>query len=112
MAAAIIAGDRAPRTTTANSPIALIGFAMLRAASPRTPPVPHLVRCEIVKLELRGITKRFPGFIANESVDLNVQPGEILGLLGEERRGQDDAHERQYGLYQADEGQILLDDRP
>jgi len=65
-----------------------------------------------VKLELRGITKRFPGVIANESVDLIVQPGEILGLLGENGAGKTTLMNVLYGLYQADEGQILLDDRP
>jgi len=65
-----------------------------------------------VKLELRGITKRFPGVIANESVDLVVQPGEILGLLGENGAGKTTLMNVLYGLYQADEGQILLDDRP
>jgi general nucleoside transport system ATP-binding protein len=65
-----------------------------------------------VKLELRGITKRFPGVIANEGIDLVVQPGEILGLLGENGAGKSTLMNVLYGLYAPDEGEILIDDRP
>ncbi len=65
-----------------------------------------------MKLELRGITKRFPGVIANQDVDLKVQPGEILGLLGENGAGKTTLMNVLYGLYQPDEGEILIDDRP
>jgi simple sugar transport system ATP-binding protein len=65
-----------------------------------------------VKLELRGITKQFPGVIANESVDLLVQPGEILGLLGENGAGKTTLMNVLYGLYHPDAGEILVDDVP
>ena len=64
-----------------------------------------------MKLELRGITKRFPGVIANEGIDLTVEPGEILGLLGENGAGKTTLMNVLYGLYRPDEGDVLLDGR-
>jgi simple sugar transport system ATP-binding protein len=62
-----------------------------------------------MKLELRNVTKRFPGVIANDSVDLEVQSGEILGLLGENGAGKTTLMNILYGLYSADEGDIVVD---
>ena len=44
-------------------------------------------------LEMRGITKRFPGVVANDGIDLTIRPGEIHALLGENGAGQEHAHE-------------------
>ncbi len=59
-------------------------------------------------LELRGITKSFPGVLANDSIDLSVEKGKILALLGENGAGKTTLMNILYGLYKPDKGQILI----
>ncbi|MEC8999983.1 MAG: ABC transporter ATP-binding protein [Actinomycetota bacterium] len=62
-------------------------------------------------LELRGITKQFPGVLANDDVYFDVQPGEIHALLGENGAGKSTLMKVLYGLYRPDAGEVLLSEQ-
>lgn len=64
------------------------------------------------RLQLRGITKRFPGVLANDSVSLSVRPGEIHALLGENGAGKSTLVKMIYGIMQPDAGEIRWNGTP
>src|ERR687897_340550 len=64
------------------------------------------------RLELRGITKRFPGVVANDHVSFAVAPGEIHALLGENGAGKSTLVKIIYGVLHADEGTVVWEGEP
>jgi simple sugar transport system ATP-binding protein len=63
-------------------------------------------------LEMRNVTKRFPGIVANDNVSFDLRQGEVHALLGENGAGKSTLVNILYGLYHADEGEILIKGKP
>lgn len=66
----------------------------------------------IDSVEVRDIVKRFPGVVANDHINFEAKAGEVHALLGENGAGKTTLMRILYGLYQPDEGQILIDGKP
>ncbi|MBN2117382.1 MAG: ATP-binding cassette domain-containing protein, partial [Anaerolineales bacterium] len=63
---------------------------------------------DTVALRMQGITKRFPGVLANDRISLDCRKGEVLGLLGENGAGKTTLMNILYGLHQPDSGEIFV----
>src|ERR1700742_5152700 len=63
-------------------------------------------------LQMRGITKRFPGVVALQDVQLSLRSGEVLALMGENGAGKSTLMKILGGAHQPDNGQIFIDEQP
>jgi len=75
-------------------------------------PSPVIQQRLIQHVEMRNINKRFPGVLANSNVSFEVNAGEVHALLGENGAGKSTLMRQLYGLYQPDEGEIIIDGQP
>ncbi len=71
-----------------------------------------MIMSKIQRLEMKGISKSFHGIHANQDINLHVESGEILGLLGENGAGKTTLMNILYGIYQPDAGAIEINGKP
>jgi general nucleoside transport system ATP-binding protein len=81
--------------------------------APADPPAARSAAGDVpLAVELRGITKRFPGVVANKDIELRVRRGEVHAIVGENGAGKSTLMKTLYGEHRPDEGEILVDGRP
>ena len=100
-----------PLSITAAQPDPAVAAADQAAGGTTVDPA-VAARATAPALEMRGISKRFPGVVANDGITLSIQPGQIHALLGENGAGKSTLMNILYGLLSPDEGEILLDGKP
>ena len=64
------------------------------------------------RLSLKNITKRYPGIVANDSINMDIAPGEVLAVLGENGAGKSTLMKIIYGSVRPDEGHLEFDGQP
>ncbi|MDQ2797590.1 MAG: ABC transporter ATP-binding protein [Actinomycetota bacterium] len=81
-------------------------------AASTSPGTDHTAEHEIPAVELRGITKRFPGVVANHNIDIVVRRGSVHAIVGENGAGKSTLMKILYGMHKPDEGTVSVNGRP
>ncbi|MBV9822696.1 MAG: ATP-binding cassette domain-containing protein, partial [Actinobacteria bacterium] len=85
---------------------------MAKPAQPETAGPPPAADPSDLAIEVRGVTKRFPGVIANADVNIKVRRGTVHAIVGENGAGKSTLMKMLYGMQRPDEGEILIDGKP
>jgi simple sugar transport system ATP-binding protein len=73
---------------------------------------PSISKAHLESVEMRGISKRFPGVLANDHIDFDVRSGEVHALLGENGAGKSTLMKILYGMYRQDAGEVRINGKP